>query len=93
MDGCPDSLKAIKDGFSDEASSQPLPDFGVVISDYMESIFNGGQVKEGDVVKEGAAWSPAKIVKSDTGFMLNLATTKVTKDNAADAALWGNQAK
>lgn len=93
VDGCPDALQAIRDGYSDEASSQPLPDFGVVLVDYMETEFGGGQIEEGTVTKEGAPWSPATIVKSDTGFMLNLATTKVTSENAEDPALWGNQAQ
>lgn len=93
VDGCPDALASIREGFSDQASSQPLPDFGVVISDYIETILGGGTVAEGTVTKEGAPWSPATIAKSDTGMMLNLATTSVTPDNVDDAALWGNQAK
>jgi ABC-type sugar transport system substrate-binding protein len=93
VDGCGDTLQAIRDGYADEASSQPLPDFGVVLSDYMETLFNGGSISEGTVTKEGAPWSPATIVKSDTGMMLNLATTAVTKDNVDDKALWGNQAQ
>jgi ABC-type sugar transport system substrate-binding protein len=93
VDGCGLTLQAIRDGYADEASSQPLPDFGVVLADYMETLFNGGTISEGTVTKEGALWSPATIVKSDTGMMLNLATTAVTKDNVDNPALWGNQAK
>ena len=93
VDGCPDALQSIRDGYSDHASSQPIPDFGVVLADYMETVFNGGQIKEGTVKKEGAPWSPATIVKSDTGFMLNLATTPANSSNADNAALWGNQVK
>jgi ABC-type sugar transport system substrate-binding protein len=92
VDGCGDTLQAIRDGYADEASSQPLPDFGVVLADYAETLFNGGTISEGTVTKEGAPWSPATIVKSDTGMMLNLGTTAVTKDNVDDPALWGNQA-
>ncbi len=93
VDGCGDTLQAIRDGYADEASSQPLPDFGVVLADYVETLFNGGTISEGTVTKEGAPWSPATIVKSDTGMMLNLGTTAVTKDNVEDPALWGNQAQ
>jgi ABC-type sugar transport system substrate-binding protein len=93
VDGCPDALQAIRDGFSDQASSQPIPDFGVVLADYMETVLGGGAIEEGTVEKEGAPWSPASIVKSDTGFMLNLATTSVTPDNVDNPALWGNQAE
>jgi ABC-type sugar transport system substrate-binding protein len=91
VDGCPDALKAIREGYSDEASSQPLPDFGVVIADFMERLFNGETLKPETITKEGAPWSPAVVVDSDVGLMANLATTKVTADNASDKALWGNQ--
>lgn len=90
VDGCSSALQSIRDGYSDQASSQPIPDFGVVLADYMETVFNGGQVEEGTVEKEGAPWSPATVVKSDTGFMLNLATTSVNPDNVDNPALWGN---
>lgn len=93
VDGCPDALQAIRDGFSDQASSQPMPDFGVVLSDYILAEMNGETIKEGTVTKEGALWSPATIEKADTGFMLNLATTSVTPENVDEPALWGNQAK
>ncbi len=93
VDACPDALAAIRDGYSDQASSQPMPDFGVVLSDYMKTVLNGGEIAEGTVEKEGAPWSPATIVKSDTGYMLNLATTSVDKSNVDNPALWGNQAK
>ena len=59
----------------------------------MNMEFQGVAIEEGDVIEEGALWSPATIVKSDTGFMLNLATTSVNPDNADNPALWGNQAK
>jgi len=91
VDGCPDALQSIRDGFSDQASSQPIPDFGVVLADYMETVFNGGEIQLGVVEKEGAPWSPATVEKTDTGFMLNLATTSAGPDNVDDPALWGNQ--
>ena len=91
VDGCPDALQSIRDGYSDQASSQPIPDFGIVLADYMAIVFDGGQIEEGVVEKEGAPWSPATIEMSDTGFMLNLATTSVRPDNVDNPALWGNQ--
>jgi len=91
VDGCKDTLTNIRDGYVDEASSQPLPDFGVVIADFMERLFNGEKLKPETITKEGAPWSPAVVVDSDVGLMANLATTKVTAENASDKALWGNQ--
>jgi ABC-type sugar transport system substrate-binding protein len=93
VDACADALQSIRDGFSDQASSQPVPDFGVVIADYIEKVLNGETIEEGTVEKEDALWSPAEIVKSDTGFMMNLATTSVTEENADDPRLWGNIVK
>jgi len=89
VDGCAEALAAIRDGYSDEASSQPIPDFGIIVN-WIEEKFAGTDPVEGEIVQEGALWSPAMIVKSDVGFMANLSTTKVTSANAADKALWGN---
>jgi ABC-type sugar transport system substrate-binding protein len=93
VDGCGDALQSIRDGFTDQASSQPVPDFGVVIADYIAKVLNGEPIEEGTVEKADALWSPAVIVKTDTGMMMNLATTSVTPENADDARLWGNIVK
>jgi len=92
IDGSNTCLTAIREGFQDQCSSQPNPDFGILVN-YIEMVLNGEAIKEGPVVKEGAPWSPASIVKSDTGMMLNLATTNVTKDNVDATNLWGNIVK
>jgi ABC-type sugar transport system substrate-binding protein len=89
VDGCKEALQAIRDGYSDEASSQPIPDFGIIVN-WIQDKFDGKDPVEGEIVQAGALWSPANIVKSDVGFMANLSTTKVTSANAADKALWGN---
>ena len=92
VDGCPDALASISAGTSDQASSQPLPDFGIIVR-WIEELLAGGSVEEGTVEEAGALWSPATIELSDTGYMLNLATTNVTAENVEDPALWGNQAE
>ena len=91
VDGCPDALESIRMGYSDQASSQPLPDFGI-ITDWIQMEMEGTMIETGDVVQEGAPWSPASITASDTGYMLNLATTSVNPGNVTSDALWGNQA-
>lgn len=93
VDGCADALASIRDGYTDQASSQPVPDFGGVIVDYIEMVLNDVAIQAGTVEQEGAPWSPAELVKSDTGFMLNLGTTSVSAENADDPALWGNIVK
>ncbi len=89
VDGSPDALQAIRDGWSDQASSQPIPDFGI-IADWIEKKLGGEEPTEGEVIQEGALWSPATIVLTDNGYQLNLATTSVSPDNADSTALWGN---
>lgn len=89
VDGCSDGLQAIKDGWSDQASSQPLPDFGIIVN-WIEKELNNEKIELGSVVQQGAPWSPARIFESDTGLMLNLATSNVTSANVYNPALWGN---
>lgn len=91
VDGAPVCLDAIRDGLADQCSSQPIPDFGIV-ANYIEMELNGETVAPGEVVEEGALWSPARIEESDVGLQLLLATTSVTPDNVDDERLWGNLA-
>jgi ABC-type sugar transport system substrate-binding protein len=90
VDACLHSLNAIRDGNSDQASNQPIPDFGVVAADYIEKALNGETIEPGEVVQEGALWSPARLEDSDVGPQLFLATTSVGPDNVDDPRLWGN---
>ena len=54
VDGCSDGLKAIKDGWSDQASSQPLPDFGIIVN-WIEKELNNEKIElgKGRVIQEG----------------------------------------
>lgn len=89
VDAAPVCLDAIRDGWADQCSSQPIPDFGIVVN-YIEMELNGEEIQTGEVVEEGALWSPARIEDSDVGLQLLLATTSVTPDNVDDERLWGN---
>jgi ABC-type sugar transport system substrate-binding protein len=89
VDGSPDMLQAIRDGYADQSSSQPLTDFGIIV-DWIDKELNGEKISEGQVIKQGLPWSPATIKLSDTGYQLLLSTTSVTIDNVNNAALWGN---
>ena len=89
IDGSANGLDLIRKGYLDQTSSQPNPDFGILV-DYIDKEFKGQKIELGPVVKEGALWSPAMIVDSDVGPMLMLATTNVTKANVDDKGLWGN---
>jgi len=90
VDACLQALDAIRAGFSDQASNQPIPDFGVVAVDFIEKELAGEAVQAGEVVQEGALWSPGRIEMSDVGPQLFLSTTSVGPDNVDDERLWGN---
>ena len=90
VDACLQALNAIRDGFSDQASNQPIPDFGVVAADFIEIELNGGVIEPQTIEQEGALWSPARIEDSEIGPQLFLSTTSVGADNVDDPRLWGN---
>jgi ABC-type sugar transport system substrate-binding protein len=91
VDGGPIGLQAIRDGWADQCSTQPVPDFGIVVN-WIEQELNGQPVKEGPVVQEGALWSPAQIkINADGTPELFLSTTSATEKNASDPGLWGNK--
>jgi ABC-type sugar transport system substrate-binding protein len=90
VDGSRDGVQAIKDGTMDQASSQPVPDFGIVV-DWIEQELKGRPVTEGEVKREGALWSPARVTMRAMGPTLMLPTTSVTEVNVGDKRLWANQ--
>jgi ABC-type sugar transport system substrate-binding protein len=89
VDGCPETLQAIRAGYADQTSSQPIPDYGI-ITRWIEMNLNGETITAGAVTEEGALWSPASLEMGPTGWQLLLATTSVMLDNVSQPALWGN---
>lgn len=92
VDGCPETLRLIREGFIDQASSQPLPDYGLLLAEFIARLLDGQPLQEETITIEGASWSPLRIVRSEAGLLASLATTNVTSANADSPALWGNQA-
>lgn len=88
--GSPPGLQAIRDGYADQTSGLPLFDFGV-ITGWIQKELDGEEIKAGEVVEEGALWSPATVEKGKTGWQLLLSTTSVTSKNVDEPTLWGNQ--
>jgi ABC-type sugar transport system substrate-binding protein len=89
IDASPIGLKAIRDGFQDEAYNQPNTDFGV-ITNFMEMELQGKKIPLGTYTVQGATWSPAQIEESDVGLMMLMKMNVVTKANVDDKSLWGN---
>lgn len=90
VDANPVGLEAIRAGYADQASSQPIPDFGLIVN-WIEKELNGEPIQAGEVVEQDALWSPAAVERGPSGWQLILATTSVTVENVDDPALWGNQ--
>jgi ABC-type sugar transport system substrate-binding protein len=93
VDGSPSGIRAIREGWQDESSNQPVPDFGRQAIEWIEkAVVNGEPIEEGEVVQEGALWSPAQIIINEDGTPeLFLSTTPVTEENTEDPGLWANQ--
>jgi len=91
IDGCAGNLALIREGSTDQASGQPIPDLGSMVVEYIEKKLNGEAIEPGQVVQEGALWSPAQLKMTDVGFQLFLSTTDISIDNVDNPGLWGNQ--
>lgn len=90
VDGSPMGVQAIKDGYSDQSSNQPIPDFGRVV-DFIEKVLAGEKLTEGEYKVDGALWSPAAMkLNADGTLETFLKTTSVTIDNAEEPGLWAN---
>jgi simple sugar transport system substrate-binding protein len=93
VDGSPSGIRAIREGYQDESSNQPVPDFGRQVVEWIEKVVvNGEPIEPGQVVQEGALWSPAEIrINEDGTPEMFLSTTPVTESNTEDPGLWANQ--
>jgi ABC-type sugar transport system substrate-binding protein len=91
IDGMRVMLGYIRDKKVDATMSQNLLDLGDVALGLLNDHFDGKAIPESGVVeREGAAWSPAKVERADTGPLINLSTVPVDAGNADDPGLWGN---
>jgi ABC-type sugar transport system substrate-binding protein len=93
VDGSPAGIRAIREGWQDQSSNQPVPDFGRQAIEWIEKEqILGEPVEPGTVTQEGALWSPAEIIINEDGTPeLFLSTTSVTEENTEHPGLWANQ--
>ena len=90
VDACLAALELMRANKFGHASNQPIPDFGVLAVDFIEKRLKGEEIVPGEVSKEGALWSPARVEKADVGLQLFLSTTAINPSNMNDERLWGN---
>lgn len=94
VDGNPAGLDQVSEGMATGVVVQPLRDYGHVIVPLMRDYVNEGESAlpdEGLLKREGERWSPAEVVKADSGMEVRLSTYYVDTANADDPSLWGNQ--
>ncbi len=89
VDCSPAALAAIRAGFMDQCSAQPIASFGLVI-EYIEQWRSGHPIRTETVTRPGELWSPAQLSADNKLPLLLLATTSVNESNCDDSRLWGN---
>jgi ABC-type sugar transport system substrate-binding protein len=89
IDGDPQSLKNMKEGYQDATVNQPMTDFGV-LAEFVKKYLDGETLTAGTYTKAGAPWSPSSITTSQYGLNLNMGTWLITAADADDPTLWGN---
>lgn len=103
VNGSPEALDYIREGWMDVTVSTPVPDLTGAAVDIAAMLVRGEALPD-EYVQEGAAWSPAKIYakpeygvspfpleeKPYQGPVLNMVNEVVNKDNVDNPNLWGN---
>ena len=89
IDGDPQSLKNMADGYEDATVNQPMTDFGV-LANFVKDYLDGETLTTGTYEMADAPWSPASISDTEYGLSLLMGTWLITADDVDDPTLWGN---
>ncbi|OZC73997.1 sugar ABC transporter substrate-binding protein [Rhodococcus sp. 06-462-5] len=85
VDGGKSAMDAVRAGTLDAAIVQPVPEYSKISVDYL------GQGHEGVSLAAGPTEHGSEVVEQD-GFLVDLLPAPVvTRENADDPSLWGNQ--
>lgn len=87
IDGSPEALDAVRDGYVDSVVSEPLPEEGRL------SIYYLVEALQGRTFEPGPTDHGTEIVEEDGVLTDVVPAVLVTDENVDDADLWGNQAK
>ncbi|MDD3427774.1 MAG: sugar ABC transporter substrate-binding protein [Caldisericia bacterium] len=94
VDGMPDGLKRIKEGYMDATADSACETYGQFSVKYLVDFINGKSVPElGDIIEEeNATWSPAEVIESASGPVMQLQSFLIDYNNVNDTNinLWGN---
>lgn len=87
VDGTPQALDLVRDGTLDAAVSQPLDGYAKYGVEYLQMALDGKELPLGPTDHD------SEVVDFNGNRMDLLPAVLVTKDNADDDSLWGNQAE
>jgi ribose transport system substrate-binding protein len=89
VDGCPQGMNAIRNGYLDILASQPLLDYGKYGIAFLKAAVAGDK----SMFKTGPTDHNSKIVEIDGNLQDQLPAPIVTKANVDDPRLWANALK
>ena len=92
VDGMPDGLARIKEGYMDATADSACETYGKYSVKYLDAAINGEEIPAvgGSVVEEGAAWSPAKVIAGPSGPVMQLKSFLIDSKTVNNSNLWGN---
>jgi len=92
IDATSQALDWIRQRKQDASMSQPFIAYGTLAVEFFAEYYLKGKEIPVDqtVTQSGVLWSPAQIIESPTGPMINLRTTPVDIHNVDDPRLWAN---
>lgn len=85
IDGSPEGLAAIRDGWQDFMVAQPLVEASKLSVGYLKAALDGEEISVGPTDHD------SEIVEGENGVLTDfIPAIAVTKDNVDDKAIWGN---
>lgn len=85
IDGAPEALQAIRDGYQDLTLSQPFPDYATYAVEYLQ------RAMAGETFEPGPTEHGSEIVEDDNGVLTDfLSPILVTIDNVDSDDAWAN---
>jgi ABC-type sugar transport system substrate-binding protein len=93
VDGTPDGLNRIRDGYMDATADSACETYGQLTVKFLDDYLNGKPLpKVGDIVEDSnATWSPAEVVQGPSGPVLQLKSFLIDPTTVDNPNLWGNK--
>jgi len=91
VDGMPDGIRRIKEGYMDATADSACETYGIYTVKYLDAYLNKKPIpKAGDTLTEAnATWSPAKVVQGPSGPVMQLRSFLIDPSTINNPNLWG----